>query len=144
VPLPLRPLIDAAWSAQQTRAPEARLVVTMAEDLRWRCDPEQLTAALGELLANALAATPPPQIPQVRLTVTCGQEGCLFSLDDDGCGVVAADQPRLFRLFANRHEDDGGGVGLALVREVAEGHGGRVILTDGPGRGTRVIFSLPR
>lgn len=143
-PLPLRPLIDAAWSARRARAPDAQLVVAMAEDLRWRCDPEQLTAALGELLANALAAAAPAQVPQVRLTVTSGREGCAFSVEDDGCGVAAADQPRLFRLFANRNEDEGGGVGLALVREVAEGHGGRVTLAGGPGQGARVTLILPR
>ena len=60
-------------------------------------------------------------------------------------GIESADQQRLFRLFATlgRSDEHGAGVGLALCRAIAEGHGGRAWLDSQPGRGTAVHLSFP-
>jgi signal transduction histidine kinase len=67
---------------------------------------------------------------------------------DDGAGIPAADRERVFERFSRldtaRTRDDGGaGLGLAIVREVATGHGGSAWVADSPG-GAEVHVRLPR
>ena len=69
-------------------------------------------------------------------------------IDDDGPGVPVADRARIFdplvRLDAARSRDTGGvGLGLALVRRIAEAHGGRVEVGDAPLGGARFTWSVP-
>lgn len=69
-------------------------------------------------------------------------------VSDTGVGIAAADQPHVFERFfrapnqrARSHE--GPGIGLALVKELAKLHGGRVRLTSEEGRGTTVTVWIP-
>ena len=70
-------------------------------------------------------------------------------VEDRGAGISAEDRQRVFepfvRLEASRNGETGGtGLGLTLVKAIAEGHGGRVILEDRPGGGLRARLVLPR
>lgn len=70
-------------------------------------------------------------------------------VDDNGPGIPTEDRARVFepfvRLEGSRNEDTGGtGLGLTLVKAIAEGHGGRVVLEDRPGGGLRACLRLPR
>jgi signal transduction histidine kinase len=70
------------------------------------------------------------------------------SVTDRGIGIPPAEQARIFDKFyrVGRSETQGrrgSGVGLALVRHVAEAHGGRVIVQSAPGEGSRFTLRLP-
>lgn len=142
-PRPLQAVIAAACE-QVPFPPAITLRVLVAPEIEVRCDRAQLITALVELLRNAIA----PHVPERPTTVTISAhltaDHCVVSVADDSVGVAALDQPRLFRLFAASGPGAGAGVGLALVRAVADGHGGEVRLESTQGRGTVVHLSLPR
>jgi signal transduction histidine kinase len=74
--------------------------------------------------------------------------GVRLRVDDDGPGIPAADRLRVFDRFvrlegARSREDGGGGLGLSIVRELVDAHGGTVRITDSPLGGTRVEVVFP-
>jgi signal transduction histidine kinase len=142
-PRPLRAVIDAA--CEQVPFPAAiSLRITVAPDLTVRCDRTQLITALVELLRNAIAPHAPERPTMVTISAALTADHCVVSVADDGVGIASINQPRLFRLFAASGPGAGAGMGLAVVRAVAEGHGGDVRLESVQGSGTVVHLSLPR
>ncbi|MFE6282302.1 sensor histidine kinase [Streptomyces sp. NPDC057877] len=99
-----------------------------------------LRRAVGELLANAIAHTPPGGRIEVALSGT--DTTVVLTVTDTGTGFDTAEAERLFRRF---HRGGGGryGLGLALLREVVTSHGGTVVAAGGPGRGARFTLRLP-
>jgi signal transduction histidine kinase len=142
-PRPLRAVIDAA--CEQVPIPAAiTLRITVAPEVQVRCDRAQLTTAVVELLRNAIAPHAPERPTTVTISAALTPDRCVVSVADDGVGIAALDQPRLFRLFAASGPGAGAGMGLATVRAVADGHGGEVRLESTQGSGTVVHLSLPR
>jgi signal transduction histidine kinase len=140
--LALRPLIAdlAAFMA-----PEAsKMGVALELDLRGPeaalVDGFQLKQAILNLVLNALQATPAGG----RVTVgTARAEGHLaVSVADDGEGMSQETRDSAFTPFFTTREE-GTGLGLPLVRRIAEQHGGSVEIRSAPGRGTTVTMVLP-
>ena len=129
-----RPAADRHW--QLGRLDEA---ATLA-------DPERLGLAVDALLENAVQHTCPDDL--IRLSVTRDEHAGLVSLvvQDTGAGIAADDLARIFERFATGSSvvgRRGTGLGLALVRAVAEGHGGSVVAASTPGLGSRFELLLP-
>jgi PAS domain S-box-containing protein len=113
-------------------------------------DVQRLKQMLVNLLSNAVKFT--PNGGQVRLSVAVDPRARLiqFAVQDTGPGIPPVDQGRLFQPFvqvdaqlSRRYE--GTGLGLALVKRLAEQHGGTVRLesTGVPGEGCRFTVTLP-
>ena len=119
--------------------------IQVTADIALHCDRGQVALALRHLLANAVAFALPGTPPAVHVSTALVGSVPTLSVSDQGRGIAAADQPRLFRLLATlgRSDEYGAGVGLALCRAVAEGHGGRAWLDSQPDRGTTVHLSFP-
>ena len=71
-----------------------------------------------------------------------------FWVEDHGPGIAPADQRRIFEPFYRcgselRRESQGIGIGLSIVRHVAEAHGGRVSVESTVGKGSRFTIVLP-
>jgi signal transduction histidine kinase len=67
-----------------------------------------------------------------------------ISVEDTGCGIPAAIQPRVFQPFVTtRPEGQGTGLGLSTVLRIVERHGGRIGFTTEEGKGTTFTISLP-
>jgi signal transduction histidine kinase len=69
------------------------------------------------------------------------------SVHDDGIGIEAADQARVFERFeraVSPHHFGGLGLGLYISREIIEAHGGSIRLKSEAGAGTTFTFELPR
>jgi signal transduction histidine kinase/CheY-like chemotaxis protein len=110
-------------------------------------DPTRLDQVLANLLTNAVKYTPPPGRIEVSLRREQGE--AVFSVRDSGLGLEAELLPRIFDLFVQGERgldrSQGGlGIGLTLVRRIAELHGGHVeARSDGAGRGSEFIVRLP-
>jgi two-component system CheB/CheR fusion protein len=125
-----------------------------AEPLWLDADPEQLEQALGHLLDNAVKFTPPGGT--VRLTAEREGVEVVLRVSDDGAGLAPDVLPHVFNLFMRPDSGPdpgltlagpgsaGLGIGLTLVRRVAELHGGEVEAhSDGPGHGSEFVVRLP-
>lgn len=118
-----------------------------ADDLEVRGDPQRLAQAVGNLVDNsvaALAGRPDPAI-EVALAAEGDGAGWRLTVRDNGRGVPEADLPHLFRRFYrvgdDRSRDRGGvGLGLSLVRAIAQAHGGTASITSRLGAGTEVTL----
>ena len=96
------------------------------------------------LMDNAIKHTDPGT--PVRATVSGAGDRVVLVVEDDGPGVPAELRDRVFDRFVRGASDRGGssGLGLSIVRAVAESHGGRVTLEEPPsGRGARFVVRLP-
>lgn len=101
-----------------------------------------LTGALLNLLENAMQAC--PDGGRVSLKSEVGGDGHVsIAVVDNGKGIEAATQERLFEPFYTTRTD-GTGLGLAIVRGVAEAHRGTIQVKSAPGRGSEFILRLPK
>ncbi len=107
-------------------------------------DPILLKELLGNLIDNAIRYTPPGG--QVTVAVTSALRNCLLSVEDNGPGIPAEERERVFERFHRLlgNGADGCGLGLAIVREIAYGHGATVALEEAVGgHGTRISIEFP-
>jgi PAS domain S-box-containing protein len=105
----------------------------------------ELEQVFVNLLRNAVEAC--DRDGRVRLEARRSDGEAQVSIHDDGCGVAAEHQPRVFDpFFTTRSEMGGSGLGLSICYGIVEAHGGRIELaseTDPAGRGTTVTVALP-
>lgn len=104
-------------------------------------DPNGIRQALDNLLANAVKFSPPGQ----AVTVKVGRVDGLvrIAVVDRGQGIRPEDRERIFEPFERGQKGPGGaGLGLAIVREIARGHGGRAFAADARD-GAEVVLELP-
>jgi signal transduction histidine kinase len=109
-------------------------------------DADAVGQALGNLVDNAIKYSGARKA--LRLDARLADGHLALSVADEGIGIPREEQARIFEKFyrAGRSETQGrrgSGVGLALVRHVAEAHGGRVTVDSRPGAGSRFTLWLP-
>jgi PAS domain S-box-containing protein len=127
---------------------EQQLTVALpAEPIYVDADPVRLVQVFGNLLNNACKFTPRGG----QITLAAGEESgnAVVSVADTGVGIDPDMVPRVFDLFAQvdgslEHSRGGLGIGLTLVKQLVEMHGGRVEAeSHGPGSGSRFTVRLP-
>jgi two-component system, OmpR family, sensor histidine kinase KdpD len=107
-------------------------------------DPALLERAVANIVANALAWSPPDGV--VRIEAAPIGDRVHLRVIDRGPGVQVADRERVFRPFqrlGDRGTQAGVGLGLAVARGFVQVLGGEVLLEDTPGGGLTVVFDLP-
>jgi signal transduction histidine kinase len=108
--------------------------------LRLSLDKLKVQQALANLVRNAIEASPPGGLVEVRAARVDG--GVEVAVADQGAGVAAGDRDAVFAPFFTTKEQ-GTGLGLAIAREFALAHGGDLRLADGDGRGATFVLRLP-
>ena len=126
----------------RTRAGEkdVGVEVEVGEDATAWADPDRLSQIVINLLENAIRAT--PENGTVMLRSEKGSSGTLIEITDTGHGIPEADLPHIFERF---YSTPGGGLGLGLtiVRELVDAHGGGIEVHSEVGKGTSVRVTLP-
>lgn len=107
-------------------------------------DPTLLRIILQNLLDNALKAVQEVEEPRVGVAVRDAKTALTILVADNGVGIAAEDQDRIFELFEKLDaEVEGTGLGLAGVRQAVDAHGGQVwVESEGVGRGAVFCFTL--
>ena len=127
-------------------AEEQGVTLEARADGHLTADPLLLRRALSNLLANALRYT--PRGGTIRLLGESTRDAVVISVSDTGSGIAARHLPHLFDRFyradAARSSTDSTGLGLAVVRSIAELHGGTVDVASGIGQGSTFTLRFPR
>ena len=149
-PLDLRAVIAGAVDAVRPLIDKRRqeLSVTVpSEPLPLHADAARLAQVVANLLGNSSKYT--QERGKIALSLERGSGEAIITVRDWGAGISADFLPRIFDLFTQddrsfAHAQGGLGVGLALVRQIVELHGGTVHASSpGPGMGSRFVVYLP-
>jgi PAS domain S-box-containing protein len=111
-------------------------------------DPKRLKQMLVNLLSNAVKFTPSGGQVSLEVAIADAAGTVAFTVRDTGIGIAPEDLTRLFRPFSQldsrlSRQHEGTGLGLALVRRLAELHGGSVTVESELGKGSAFTITLP-
>ncbi|HKP79684.1 MAG TPA: ATP-binding protein [Phenylobacterium sp.] len=137
----LRPLIEAVSDSARQMGAQVRIVAD--PELTAVARPNALKRALANLVMNAAAHG-----EHVEVAARRGPHGLEIVVDDDGPGIPVEQHEDAFKAFARLDESrnqnaKGVGLGLAIARDVARGHGGDIVLDRSPLGGLRAVVRLP-
>jgi signal transduction histidine kinase len=109
-------------------------------------DPSYIQAALLNILENAVDACragETQRAPKVVFSLRRRKDRLEFDILDNGIGMDAATQEKLFTPFFSSKGDKGTGLGLFIANKIVEQHGGQITVSSAPGRGSLFRISLP-
>jgi two-component system OmpR family sensor kinase len=121
-----------------------RRVTVLTKPVIVHGDADRLRQALANLTSNALRHTAPGGVIEINARLDDGV--AVLAVRDDGEGIAEADLPHIFTRFwraDSSRSGEGAGLGLAIVREIVEAHGGSIEVASHRGKGTCVIVRIP-
>ena len=144
-----QPVSDAVAAAQPlARSKGLTIAVTLPDHpLVIDVDPVRLDQMIGNLIGNAIKFTPGGG--SIRVSLTSGEGRVVIRVRDTGVGIPRVELQRVFELFGQAtppldRSQGGLGIGLTVVRLLAELHGGSAqVFSDGEGTGTEAVVHLP-
>jgi two-component system CheB/CheR fusion protein len=125
--------------------PEPPVVFVAAPGLRARADASLVEVVLGNLLGNAWKFAAKAAGSRVEFGGFAQEGRTVFFVRDNGAGFDQAHSARMFRPFQRLHPEQdypGTGIGLAIVEQVIQRHGGRIWAEGKPGEGATFFFTL--
>jgi two-component system, OmpR family, sensor histidine kinase BaeS len=141
-------LVSAVGAAAADRYAQKNVTLsTHSDGGRLWADRQRMIQVLSNLLDNALRHT--SSGGHVRLTATRSSTDVVFTVADDGEGIAAEHLPHIFERFyradsARDRGHGGSGIGLAIVKALAEAHGGHISAASrGPGQGATFTVTVP-
>jgi len=126
--------------------PENIEIVVESELPCLACDRTQVLQVFQNLLSNAVKYMDKPQ-GKIQVACTERDDSWEFSVSDNGPGIEQQHFERIFKLFqtlAPREGVDSTGIGLSIVRKIAELNGGRTWVRSEVGKGSTFFFALPK
>ncbi len=107
-------------------------------------DAERLSRVLVNLIDNARKAMRDDPERSIRLSTSFEADQLLIAVEDNGQGMDDETKARLFEPFYSASAKGGTGLGLLIVKNVVEAHGGSLRLESELGKGTRFTIALPK
>ncbi len=130
----------------QAEAQDVSLMVSCIPEMPINADPVKLGWVFSNLLSNALRHTPATGKITLSASFTNKSE-VRIEIADTGPGIPEDEIPLIFEWYTQGAKNDkqgSAGMGLAIVREMVEAHGGHIAVESQAGRGTCFIIALPR
>lgn len=145
--IPSRDALEDALHDLETAIDESGALIEVEGEMpqvaAW---PRELSRIFVNLIGNAVKYRVPGQLPRIRVSVRRHDNEWIFSVSDNGIGIEASYQERIFTMFNRLHSRDvyeGTGIGLAICRKLVQHNGGRIWVESNPGEGSTFRFSLP-
>jgi signal transduction histidine kinase len=139
-------LVRDAIRAVEAEATARQVVIEQdlpEPDLIAHVDPHHLRIALMNLIANAVKFT--KEGSRVMVKVRVDEDGFAIAVTDQGPGIAPEERERIFERWHRAGSSSPGlGLGLAIVRDIMEMHGGRLHLESPPGAGATFTIVVPR
>jgi two-component sensor histidine kinase len=139
----LKDALDSLSGLMEHRS--INLIIDSSLPTIW-CEPTQMTRVFINLIANALKFTATVAMPSIEIGSNMDEHDYEFYVKDNGTGIAAEYQDKVFDLFFTRDGMEGDkstGIGLTIVKRVIERHHGRVWVESQVGVGTVFKFTLP-
>lgn len=142
----LAPMLEAAVMQYMSKAAEKNISLTLiTSEGDGMFDPKWTAEAVCNLLDNAVKYT--PSGGSITIRTYCYEMFCRIDVNDTGPGIPEEEQNRIFQRFYRcpaNYQIRGVGIGLYLVRQIAEGQGGYVKVDSQAGKGCTFSLYLPR
>jgi PAS domain S-box-containing protein len=138
-------LLDQTVKNLRSAITEATAVITHDPLPTIFADDSQLLQVFQNLIQNAIKFRR-DETPQIHVSAVKNKNEWIFSVKDNGIGIESQHLDRIFVIFQRLHKRsqyDGTGIGLAIVKKVAERHGGRIWVESEPGVGSTFYFTIP-
>lgn len=141
----LRTPIEAACRALGAAAAGKEMDITLQlEPVHAKADKDAIEQAVMNLVGNAIKYSPSGSA--VRVSLKRDGAEARITVTDQGPGIAASDQVRIFESFFRGESSagiTGAGIGLSVTKHIAEGHGGRIELESGLGSGSSFTLVVP-
>lgn len=143
--LDVRALVQGTLDTLRQSIDRAKAEVRLKELPHAQGDATAVGQVFANLLVNALAYLDPARAGAIEIGGEKRGDMVEYWVKDNGTGIPASAQPRLFQVFQRFHPQraQGEGMGLAIVKRVVERHGGRVWAESQEGTGTTMRLTLP-
>ncbi|MEU6394565.1 HAMP domain-containing sensor histidine kinase [Streptomyces sp. NPDC046939] len=151
-PVRVEELLGQVATAHQVRAETAAVTLSVCRPEaplpELRADPVRLRQAVANLVSNAIRHTGPGGTVTLRARADGGGDEILVEVADTGSGIAAADLPYVFDRFwradkSRNRRTGGSGLGLSIVRKLAQAHGGSATAASTEGEGSVFTLRLP-
>jgi light-regulated signal transduction histidine kinase (bacteriophytochrome) len=106
----------------------------------------ELKILFQQLILNAIKFKKKECSPEITLAAEKLPEEWVFTVSDNGMGILKKDHEKVFGIFKQMHNHDeyeGIGMGLAYCKKIVELHGGRLWIDSTPGKGSTFKFTIP-
>jgi PAS domain S-box-containing protein len=134
--LDLDPLIQSSGAQLQVDVEAASSVLFSEKNLR---------SVVFNMVSNAIKYRDPGRVPQVRLRSWPNDSGVVLEVEDNGLGLDAANEHKLFGMFQRFHDHvEGSGIGLYMVKKMVENAGGRIAVRSKLGVGSTFLVYFSR
>lgn len=141
-------IVTKVTSDLQDRLLKNGIDLVVADDLPTiHCDGERIYQVFENLLVNAIKFMGNAQYPKIEIGYQDNADVHQFYVKDNGIGIDPKDHQRIFKMFRRLREiedDEGTGMGLAIVDRIVKSHGGKVWVESEKGKGATFHFSLPK
>ena len=143
----IRQLCRDVVAEAKIRIPEYRFILKLPASLpRVDIDAKRIRQVLDNLVDNAVKNSPPDS--KISISAQKDTDKVLVTVTDQGLGIPAEDQPRIFdRMFHTERKHkrgrSGAGLGLSICKGLVEAHDGRIWIESEESKGTRCFFTLP-
>lgn len=144
----VKALIETALEPHWFRIKKLKLQIDIAEDMpELYCDASAMNIVFSNLIGNAVKYSRDKGTGQIDIGYVGDEIFHKFFIKDDGVGFKASDRNKVFVLFSrlrNKKNVSGSGLGLSIVKQIIEGHGGEIWVESRKNRGSKFFFTLPK